>query len=62
MSLFSKTTQTKKNHHSLFIEDRAIKNKIETRKMQEKNGHKFLQLMFHLCLLVQGIQLQRQKK
>ena len=29
--------------------------------LQKKNGHKFLQLIFHFCLLVQGIQLKRKK-
>ena len=43
--LFSKATQTK-IHHSLFIEDQAMKKEIDTRKMQEKNGHRFLQPFF----------------
>ena len=60
--LFSKAIQTKKKiHHFFFIEDQVMKKKIDTRKMQDKMD-KFLQLIFHFCLLVHGIQLQRQKK
>ena len=35
-----------------------MKNKIDTKEMQDKNGHKFLQRIFHLCFIVQEIQSQ----
>ena len=41
-----------------------MKKEIAIRKMQEGNGHKFLQLIFffHLCFYVQRVKLQRKKK
>ena len=43
--LFSKATQTTKSS-LLFIEGQAMKKEIDTRILQERNGHRFLQFIF----------------
>ena len=60
--LFNKATQIK-SHHSLFIEDQTIKKEIDKRKIQEKNGHRFLQLVFFIdVFMYNGFNYKDRKK